>query len=476
MKAHLLFLFAAGSLLMACSTEKKQSIAYEGPPNVILLMADDAGYGDLGCYGQEKFGTPNIDRLASEGMLFTSHYSGSTVCAPSRSSLMTGLHTGHTFIRGNKEVRPEGQYPIPSEFRLLPEYFKEAGYATGGFGKWGLGAPGSEGDPVNQGFDEWCGYNCQRLAHNFYPEYLWHNDDTVFLHENDNGKVGTYSHDLIHKKALEFIDRHQEVPFFLFLPYTIPHAELLVPDDSIFQDYLGKFPENPYKGVDEGPDYRKGPYGSQDNPHAAFAAMMTRMDMAVGDILAKIDSLGISQHTVFIFTSDNGPHLEGGADPDFFNSNGQFRGYKRDFYEGGIRVPMIVRWTGTVKPGTSTDHLSAFWDILPTCCEMAGMDQPQETDGISFLPVLIGQEERQKLHNFLYWEFYEQGGKQAVRAGEWKGVRLGVKDDRNAPLELYNLEKDPGETENIADQHPEIRSRLDSMMKKAHQPSEVFTW
>jgi arylsulfatase A len=473
MKIYPLLIFLFTGLQVGCSPDDQESSPIQ--PNIILLIADDAGYGDLGCYGQKKFGTPNIDRMAAEGMLFTSHYAGSTVCAPSRSSLMTGLHTGHTFIRGNREVKPEGQYPIPAGIRLLPEYLKEAGYTTGGFGKWGLGAPGTEGDPVNQGFDEWFGYNCQRLAHNYYPEYLWQNSDTVFLHENEGNREGIYSHDLIHDKALEFIERHQQDPFFLFLPYTIPHAELLVPDDSIFRHFQGKFPEEPYKGVDEGPDFRKGPYGSQDQPRAAFAAMMTRLDRAVGDILVKLDSLGLSDHTVFLFTSDNGPHLEGGADPDFFNSNGPFRGYKRDFYEGGIRVPMIIRWSGRIKPGTSTGHVSAFWDILPTFCEISGIPVTTETDGISFLPVLLDQD-RQKSHDYLYWEFYEQGGKQAVRAGKWKGIRLGVSDDRNAPIALYDLDIDPGETTDLAGKYPEMIMRLDSIMEIAHRPSEVFTW
>ncbi len=469
------YLIIAGNFICGCSPEQQTSERLEQKPNIIYLIADDAGYGDLSCYGQEKFKTPNIDHLASEGMMFTAHYSGSTVCAPSRSSLLTGLHTGHTFIRGNKEVQPEGQYPIPANIKLLPEYLKEAGYVTGGFGKWGLGSPGSEGAPENHGFDEWFGYNCQRLAHNYYPEYLWHNGDTVFLHENDGGREGTYSFDLIHQKALDFIDQQAGNPFFLFLPYTIPHAELLVPDDTIFQHFLGRFPEKPYQGIDEGPQFRKGPYGSQKNPHAAFAAMMVRLDLAVGDILKKIDSLGIGRNTFFIFTSDNGPHLEGGADPDFFNSNGPYRGYKRDFYEGGIRVPMIARWPGHINSGTSTNLTSAFWDVLPTLCEVGGVDPPDSLDGISFLPTLLGKNDQQK-HDYLYWEFYEQEGKQAVQYGKWKGIRLGVKDNRDAPIQLYDLSVDVGEVNNVAEQHPEVIILIDSLMTAAHEPSGVFQW
>lgn len=444
-------------------------------PNIIFLIADDAGYGDFGCYGQEIFNTPNIDRMAAEGMLFTAHYSGSTVCAPSRSSLMTGQHTGHTFIRGNKGVEPEGQYPLPDSIEILPELLKKAGYITGGFGKWGLGGPGTEGDPVNQGFDEWFGYNCQSLAHNYYPEYLWHNQDTIFLHGNDDGGTAQFSHDIIHQKALDFIEKNKDNPFFLFLPYTIPHAEILVPEDSLFQKYLGKFDETPYIGVDDGPRYRKGPYGSQQFPRAAFAAMMERLDLSVADIMNKIDGLGIGENTVFIFTSDNGPHLEGGADPDFFNSNGIYRGYKRDLYEGGIRVPFIVRWPNEIQSSLKTGHISAFWDILPTFCDIAGIDIPANTDGISFLPTLK-QEGTQKKHAYLFWEFYEQGGKQAVRMGKWKGIRLNIMSHPDNPIELYNLAEDPEERINISSNHPEIVKEIEGIMSDAHSPSDVFKY
>jgi arylsulfatase A-like enzyme len=464
-------LFIIVLFLSGCYTNQE---GLSDKPNIIFLIADDAGYGDFGCYGQDVFTTPNIDRMAAEGMLFTQHYSGSTVCAPSRSSLMTGQHTGHTFIRGNKGIKPEGQYPIPDTLQIIPELLKEAGYVTGGFGKWGLGGPGTEGDPIHQGFDVWFGYNCQSLAHNYYPEYLWHNQDTVFLHGNDNGGTDQYSFDIIHQEALKFIEDYQNGPFFLFLPYTIPHAEILVPDDSLFQKYRGQFDENPYKGVDEGPRYRKGPYGSQKTPRAAFAAMMERFDLSVGDIMCKIDDLGIGDNTLFILTSDNGPHLEGGADPDFFHSNGIYRGYKRDLYEGGIRVPFVVRWPDIVKGGIKTGHVSAFWDLLPTFCEIGGADIPENIDGISFLPTLK-QEGIQEKHPYLYWEFYEQGGKQAVRMDYWKGIRLQIKKDpENAPLELYNLLEDPEEKNDISNQHPEIVRQIEEIMAEAHTPSEIF--
>jgi len=413
--------------------------------------------------------------MAAEGMLFTQHYAGSTVCAPSRSSLMTGQHTGHTFIRGNKGIKPEGQYPLPDSIEILPELLKKAGYITGGFGKWGLGGPGTEGDPMNQGFDYWFGYNCQSLAHNYYPEYLWENRDTVFLRGNDQGGMEQFSYDIIHQKALEFIEKNRDNHFFLFLPYTIPHAEIIVPDDTLLRKYLGRFEETPYKGVDEGPRYRRGPYGSQANPRAAFAAMMERFDLSVGDIMKKIDDLDIDNNTVFIITSDNGPHLEGGADPDFFNSNGIYRGYKRDLYEGGIRVPFIVRWPSIVQGSIKTGHVSAFWDVLPTICDIARIPIPENSDGISFLPTLR-QEGRQMKHKYLFWEFYEQGGKQAVRWGDWKGVRLDIKNDPDNPMELYDLSKDPEEKNNIAAKYPDIVKEIDNMMKEAHTPSEVFKY
>lgn len=471
MKNLFLFIFII-ILVLACRT--KDAIQYT-KPNIIFLIADDAGYGDFGCYGQEVFTTPHIDKMAAEGMLFTQHYSGSTVCAPSRSSLMTGQHTGHTFIRGNKGMKPEGQYPLPDSIEILPELLKKAGYITGGFGKWGLGGPGTEGDPVNQGFDYWFGYNCQSLAHNYYPEYLWENQDTVFLRGNDKGGIEQFSYDIIHQKALEFIERNKNNPFFLFLPYTIPHAEIIVPDDTLLRKYMGRFEETPYKGVDEGPRYRRGPYGSQSNPRAAFAAMMERFDLSVGDIMKKIDDLGIGNSTVFIITSDNGPHLEGGADPDFFNSNGIYRGYKRDLYEGGIRVPFIVRWPSVVQGSIKTGHVSAFWDVLPTICDIAQIPIPENSDGISFLPTLR-QEGRQMKHEYLFWEFYEQGGKQAIRWGNWKGVRLDIKNNPDNQMELYDLSKDPEEKNNIAAKYPDIVKEIENMMKEAHTPSEVFKY
>lgn len=353
--------------------EKVEPSTKKTLPNIIYILADDLGYGDLSCYGQKKLKTPNIDKLASQGMLFTQHYSGNTVCAPSRSTLLTGMHTGHTPIRGNKEVRPEGQHPMPDTTYTLAESLKKAGYSTGVFGKWGLGFPGSSGDPTNQGFDTFFGFNCQRLGHNYYPRHLWHNRDSILLKENYGMKKGTYAPNLIHDKTLQFIENNKNNPFFLYVASIIPHAELVAPED-ILKKHQGKYPpEKEYKGVDNGPEYRNGPYQSQKEPHAAFAAMIDILDSQVGEIMNKVESLGIADNTIIIFTSDNGPHLEAGADPVYFDSNGPLRGFKRDLYEGGIRVPMIVSWPNKIVPYSKTDHVSAFWDIFPTFTEIVGV-------------------------------------------------------------------------------------------------------
>jgi arylsulfatase A len=442
-------------------------------PNIIYILADDLGYGDLSCYGQQKFKTPNIDKLATQGMLFRQHYTGCTVSAPSRSSLMTGLHTGHTPIRGNKGWDPEGQWPLASSSVTLAEMLKTKGYATGAFGKWGLGFIDTEGDPNKQGFDEFFGYNCQSLAHNYYPYWLWHNNEKIILNENAGNKTGIYSADTIHKSAINFIRSNRNKPFFMFYASTIPHAELFAKPDYIAQ-FTGKFdPEKPFKGVDSGKDYRLGPYGSQTSPHVAFAAMVKELDDYVGDIMKKLQELGLDKNTIVIFSSDNGPHKEGGADPDYFDSNGPLKGYKRDLYEGGIRSPMLVRWSGKVKASTISDHISAFWDIMPTLAEITGSKLTSGIDGISFLPELLGKK-GQKQHEFLYWEFHEQGGKIAVRLDKWKGIRLNVDKEPDGTIELYDLSKDIGELNNIAASNPEIVAKISAIMKKEHVPSKDF--
>ncbi|MBI1372642.1 MAG: sulfatase-like hydrolase/transferase [Phycisphaera sp.] len=428
-------------------------------PNIIYILLDDAGWGDLSCYGQQKFTTPNMDRLATEGMKFSDHYSGSTVCAPTRCSLMTGKHTGHCYVRANREVQPEGQAPMPADIVTIPRLLHKAGYTTGMFGKWGLGAPGSTSDPVEH-FDVFYGYNCQREAHNYYPSHLWANRNKVLL----DGK--TYAHDLIMEQALQFVRDNQRGPFFAYLSVTIPHASMHAPEAdmkpwrqrfSAFEGVIGKY---------AGPQVR--------NPIAAFAAMMTHMDRNVGELMALLKTLDIDDNTIVLLTSDNGPHLEGGHDPKFFDSNGPFRGFKRDLYEGGIRAPLLVRWPGHVKAGSTSDLPSAHWDMLPTFCALAGVTPPADLDGISILPTLLDKADEQTRHDYLYWEFAPRGGGQAVRMDRWKAVRLGLQKDADAPIELYDLRTDIGEEHDVAKDHADVVAKMRSIMTAAHTPSETF--
>jgi len=447
-------------------------------PNIIYILADDLGYGDLSCYGQKKFNTPNIDQLAKKGMLFTRHYAGCTVCAPSRSSLMTGLHTGHTPIRGNKGWDPEGQYPIPTNTFTIAEMLKQAGYTTGAFGKWGLGFIGTEGDPNKQGFDEFFGFNCQSLAHNYFPAYLWDNDQKVILKGNTGDQLKEYAPKLIHDRALGFIEKNNPnqtgKPFFLFYPTTIPHAELLLPEENM-KEFRGKLlPEKIYNGAEPGADnFRTGSYGTQPESHAAFAAMVTILDKQVGEVVKKLKDLGLDKNTIIIFSSDNGPHMEGGADPDYFDSNGPLKGFKRDLYEGGIRVPMIACWPGKIKAGSKTDHVSAFWDVMPTLAEIVGFPILKKLDGISFLPSLTGNGIQEK-HETLYWEFHELDGRQALLRNEWKLVRYHVFTPEKTTTELYNLKTDIAEERNVASENPELVKEMLEILKNSRNNSEVF--
>lgn len=444
-------------------------------PNIVFILADDLGFGDISVNGQQKFNTPNIDLLAANGINFTEFYSGSTVCAPSRSALLTGLHTGHTFIRGNKAAVPEGEEPLAGSIITLPEILEKAGYVTGAFGKWGLGPVGSEGDPNNQGFDYFFGYNSQALAHRYYPDHLWDNQTKIDLPENENfAKTVTYAPDLIQQKALDFIAKQSnQQPFFLFLPYILPHAELLVPDDSIFQSFKGKFAEQPFTGKDYGNNATNDGYCSQPYPHASFAAMVSRLDIYVGQLVAALKKYGLDKNTIIFFTSDNGPHIEGGADPEFFNSNGIYKGTKRDLYEGGIHVPFIASWPGVIKAGQTSGFIGANWDILPTSAALAKTGFPGKSDGLSLIPTLTGKNHQQQ-HQYLYWEFHEQGGKQAIRQGNWKAIRLQVDSLPNGPVELYDLNNDPGETLNLAAKFPEKSRELNLLINKAHTPSRLF--
>ncbi len=428
-------------------------------PNIIYILADDLGYGDLGCYGQKLIKTPHIDRLATEGIRFMQHYAGSTVCAPSRCCLMTGYHTGHCRIRGNKRV------PLLPEDVTVAEELKRAGYTTALIGKWGLGEEASTGIPTRQGFDYFFGYLNQAHAHNYYPEFLYRNESRAplrnTLKEPSEGGWGVaerkieYSHDLFAQEALDFIDRMGDQPFFLYLALTIPHAN----------NEAGK------DGMEVPSDE---PYTNESWPKAQknHAAMISRMDADVGKIMARLRERGLDSDTVVMFSSDNGPHREGGARPDFFASSGPLRGIKRDMYEGGIRVPFIVRWPGVVRPGSESGHVSAFWDFPATAAEIAGIKAFKKGDGISFLPALTGR--KQKEHKHLYWEFTEQGGKQAVRMGRWKGVRLNVSKEKNAPLELYDLVEDPGETVDVAGGNRGVVKKLAGVMKKERFKNEDF--
>lgn len=440
--------FTMMPFLNTCSNSVKPK------PNIIYILADDLGYGDLGCYGQKKIHTPNIDKLANQGMRFTQHYAGSTVCAPSRCSLMTGLHTGHTYVRGNKATKPMGQLPLPENTSTVAKLLKSAGYSTALIGKWGLGGPESSGTPKKQGFDYFYGYLCQSHAHNYYPEFLFRNDERVLLKGNkiDNprpngsgvaSKRGQYSHDLIADEALQFVNKNADNPFFLYLALTIPHAN---------NEARGK-------GM-EVPDY--GEYKNKDwpDPQKGYAAMISRMDKDVGRMMKQLKDLGILDNTLVIFTSDNGPHREGGADPEFFDSNGQLRGIKRDLYEGGIRVPMIAHWSGKIKPGSVTNHISAFWDFLPTACDISGVNTPPYIDGISFLSTMLGNTAEQTKHEYLYWEFHEaKYTKQAVLYNNWKLV----KHDSSKPAELYNLDNDIEEKHDISLKYPEILEKVEKM-------------
>jgi len=431
-------------------------------PNIIFILADDLGYGDLGCYGQQKILTPNIDQLAKKGVRFTQFYSGTAVCAPARCSFLTGLHTGHTAVRGNVTIKPEGQMPLPDSSITFAMRLQEAGYRTAAFGKWGLGFITTSGDPQKKGFDEFYGYNCQTLAHNYYPDHLWHNHERIDLSGNLK-KDSIYSADLIHSQALSFLKIQGNRPFFLYLAYTLPHADVFVPHDSTYDYYVKKFAESPVPI----PTTRDEEHSHYDPyPHAAFAAMVSRLDRYVGEVMHLLKEKHLEENTLVIFTSDNGPHKEKGGDPVFFNSNGNLRGIKRDLYEGGIREPFIAYQKGVTKAGTINDMPAALWDLYPTFIAFAGVQLKDKVDAISILPALNGN--AQKTNEYFYWELQEAGGKQAVRLGNWKGVKVDLNKNDYPPLELYDLKNDPGEKNNVAAQHPDVVKQIESIMRAAH--------
>ena len=444
---------------VACQSEKKEK---DQKPNIIYILADDMGYGDLSINGQKHFQTPNLDQLAKDGIRFTNHYSGSTVCAPSRCCLLTGKHTGHATIRQNYSVKTRERIGLNDEDVTIAEILKQEGYVTGATGKWGLGEIGSKGTPCKQGFDYWYGYINQHNAHFYYPEFLYENNHRVDLEGNLNGNKTQYSHDLIMDKSFDFIRKNHNKPFFLYLAVTLPHAELLLPD-SYIQEFRGKYPEKEFINKKEGG------YNSQKTPRAAFAAMMKRFDGDVGDLCTLLSQLGIADNTIIMFASDNGAHKEGGADPEFFNSNGPFKGIKRDVYEGGIRTPFFVAWPQKIKKGMVSDHISAFWDVLPTIINIVGAKETSKGDGISFYNTLIGKE--QEKHSHLYWEFVRKGEvRQAVRMDKWKAVRYGL----NNELELYDLSTDEGENHNVAKDYPGIVEKMKQKMLESHVDSEDF--
>lgn len=451
------------------SAQKTGTESQRRKPNIIYILADDMGKYELGCYGQDKIKTPNIDKIATEGILFTQHYSGAPVCAPARCTLMTGKHLGHAYIRDNKEYKPEGQEPLPSDTVTLAKVLKENGYVTGAFGKWGLGPVGSSGDPNNQGFMEFYGYNCQRLAHSYYPEYLWKNREKVILDRNKSREHGEqYAHDLTAEAALQFVRDNKERPFFMFVPFIIPHVPLQVPEDSLKEYTSLGWDDPPYTG-------NRG-YFPHKHPRAAYAAMITRMDRQIGDLLKLLKELNLDDDTVVFFSSDNGAtHDAGGVDTKFFKSEGILRGRKGSLYEGGITAPLVVRWPGKIKAGSTTDELSAFYDMLPTLADISESSLPAGvTDGVSLLPTLLGNPEKQKHHDFLLWEFYGYGGQEAVRMGDWKAVRFNLHKNRNAPMELYNLRTDPSEKHNVAAKHPEIVEKVLEILKREHSSSELW--
>jgi arylsulfatase A-like enzyme len=480
-----LLLVALSVLLLGVAASPATAAATARRPNIVFLLADDLGYGDIGAFGQTKIRTPNLDKLAADGMKFTQHYAGHNVCAPSRCVLMSGKHPGHAYIRNNRGGigipggPAEGQEPAPAGELKLPLTLKRLGYTLGGFGKWGLGAVGSSGDPQKQGFDRFFGYNDQAHAHNFYPTYLWDNDRKVRLNNPEFNvhdpallkaeitapevyKEYTgpdYSADLIAQKAREFLRENRDKPFFLYYPTTVPHKAYQVPDDSL-AEYLGKFPE---------PSPNTGNYIWHRAPRAAYAAMITRMDREIGTLLALIDEFGLRENTIVIFTSDNGGT---GTSLEFFNTVGGLRGKKGDYYEGGFREPCIVRWSGTIKPGSTSDRVTGFEDWLPTLLELADAagETPKNIDGISFAPTLRGQTQPER--PFLYRESPASGSQQAVRVGNWKGIRPNI--SRSTGLELYDLAKDPKEEHNVAAENPEVVARLTKILEQQHVRSELF--
>ena len=491
-------LFLAGILLLyACKSVSTQDSSKHVKPNIIYILADDLGYGELGSYGQKIIETPHLDALAESGMRFTQHYSGAPVCAPARCVLMTGQHSGHAYVRGNDEWGSrgkvwdyqamfddpflEGQRPLPDSIITIGEILQSAGYKTAAVGKWGLGAPTTEGVPNKQGFDFFFGYNCQRQAHTFYPMHLWKNEERIRLdnkfvplHANlaknadpydpasyVDFQLNDYSPELMQKEVLKFVEENPKNPFFLYYPTIIPHLPLQAPQKWVayYEKKLG--PEEPFTGKS---------YFPNRTPRATYAAMISYLDEQIGELVAKLKETGVYENTLIIFSSDNGPTYVGGVDDKLFDSAGPFRegyGFTKGFvHEGGIRVPMIASWPGHIKESSTSEHISAFYDVMPTLCEVAGITGPSHTDGISFLPTLLGK--KQPEHEFLYWEFPEYNGQQAVRMGKWKGIRKNM-NNGSLKIALFDLEKDRQEESDLAEQYPEIVAQIEKIMLEQHR-------
>ena len=479
------------SIVVSCDSAKQKSVTHSITPNIIYIYADDLGYAELGCYGQEKIKTPNVDRLAAEGIRFTQHYTSTPVCAPARCMLMTGRHAGNSYIRGNYSLGggyhhlEGGQMPLPERTYTIGHLMQDAGYRTGAIGKWGLGSFGTTGAPLKQGFDYFYGYLGQGQAHNYYPTHLREQDSWDTLRNDffnphvkmDESASPTefqkfigkdYAPDKMTEKALSFIQENKDSSFFLYLPYTIPHVSLQIPPDAeSYKMYKDRFDTAAYYG-DRG-------YTPHPQPRAAYAASITQLDAYVGAIMEQVEMLGLDNNTIIMFSSDNGTTFNGGVQPAFFNSTGGLRGLKMDLYEGGIRVPFIARWPGSIPAGRTTDHVSAQYDMMATLAELLAVKAP-ENDGISFLPVLLGRESEQKKHEFLYFEYPEKGGQVAVRMGDWKGLKVGMKTHPDTSWELYNLATDRAESNNVAFEHPEILRRLDAITNQQHRPAHIREW
>lgn len=462
------------SLLAACAARGPSTAPASLPdrPNILLIIADDLGYGEVGCYGQRTIRTPNIDALAARGVRFTDAYSGSCVCAPSRCTLLTGLHTGHAPIRDNKELSPTGQQPLPADTPTLAGLLRERGYTTGAIGKWGLGPPGSTGDPSRHGFDHFFGYLCQRHAHNHCPSHLFRDGARIDLPANkDHWETGavvgaTYAPDLFREEAEAFLESNRDRPFFLLYATPVPHAALQVPEDSL-AEYTPTIPDAPYDG-------KKG-YLPHETPRAAYAAMVTRLDRDIGRLLHRLAALGLDERTIVIFTSDNGPTFNGGTDSAYFDSAAGFRGLKGQLYEGGIRVPLIFAWPGRIRENAASTAITANWDLFPTLASLARIDGlPDGLDGIDISRQLLADAVIPE-RDHLYWEYASGGGWQAVRLGGFKGVRRNAKKSPDGPIELYNLSDDPAESTDIAAGHPGIVDRIRAIMA-ARTPSPIPEW